>query len=102
MARLSWFAGVLASPLPHPKRGIECVEESRLAERLEEALYGSICKDTGPDGFVSARGDEDDRDVSPATCQLALKIRPRHPWHRDVEDQTARLTDDIRCEERFG
>src|SRR5262245_27852545 len=85
-----------------PKRTIECVEESPFAERLEEAVYSSICKDPGSNGVVSARGDEHDWNVPPASCQLALKIWTRHPGHRDVEDQAVRLAEDIRCEKRLG
>src|SRR4029453_10498106 len=100
--RLWWFSSGASSCLPHPKRSIECVEESRIAERLEQALYGSICKYAGSQCFVSAGGYKDDRYFLSTSCQLPLKVRTRHPGHRDVEDQTSGLPDNIRCEERFG
>src|SRR5262249_51356558 len=51
----------------------------------------------------SARpGDKHNWNLLPAPAQFLLKVGTRHLWHRDVEEQTAGLADDIRCEERFG
>src|ERR1700752_1778356 len=88
--------------LPHPKGSIEGVQEVLFAEWFEETLDRSRRQQLGSHGVVAARGDEDDRDVL-ATCpQCPLKVWARHSWHRDVEDETTRLTHDIRGEKRFG
>ena len=43
-----------SSCLPHPKRGVECVEQGRFAERLEQALDGPIAR-AGADGSSRRR-----------------------------------------------
>src|SRR5512134_2805718 len=95
--RCSW-----SSCLPHPKRGVERVVQRRLAERLEQALHCALREQTRTDRLVSVGGDEHNRDVPLAADQFLLQFGARHARHRDVEEQTARLADEIGREERFG
>ena len=53
------------------------------------------------DGLVSVSGDEDDRNLLPATLQFPLEIGSGHARHGDVEDQTSGLADVIGREELF-
>src|SRR5262249_46922479 len=83
------------------ERGIDGVQQSRLAERLRETLDRPRLERAGTDGFVSESGDEDDRNLLPAPRELLLEIEPRHAGHRDVEDQTSGLLDGARRQELF-
>src|SRR5918995_1869973 len=95
--RYSW-----SSCLPHPKRGVESVEQRRLAERLEQVLHCALREQARTDRPVSVGGDEDNRNLLLPADQFLLQFGPRHAGHRDVEEQTARLADEIGREERFG
>jgi hypothetical protein len=46
-------------------------------------------------------GDEDDRDLLPPPRQFSLKIGPRHPGHRDVQEEALGFADEVRREERI-
>ena len=47
------------------------------------------------------RGDEDNRNLLPPARQFLLQIGARHARHCDVENQAARLADELRREERL-
>src|SRR6266850_3068955 len=86
----------------HAKCGIERLKQSRVAERLEQALHGTLFDRACTDGLICLSGDEDDRNLLPANRQLLLQIASGHAGHDDVEDQTPGHTDAIRCEEVFS
>ena len=87
---------------PHPKRGIECVEQGRLAERLEQARHGALREHARAYRLISGRGDEDDRNLLLPPRQFLLEIESRHSRHRNVEDQAPGPADKSDCEERLG
>lgn len=81
---------------------INGLKQSGIAEWLEQAFDGTLFEQAWTDSFISLSGDEDDRNLSPASGQFLLEIRSRHPWrHGDIEDETSRLVDVIGCEERL-
>ena len=69
--------------------GIQCGTQSRIAERLRQALYGTLLKQAWTHGLAAMRGHEDDWNVLAAALQLLLQIGPAHARHGDVEDQAA-------------
>src|SRR5450432_3067430 len=85
----------------HPKRHIESLKQSSIAERLEQARHGALCQNSRAHSFLPVRSDEDDRNVLPTKFQFPLKFRSRHARHADVEDQTVGLTDAFGGEELF-
>src|SRR5918993_1185075 len=84
------------------KRGRHGTEQSRLAERLEQALHGSLRQHARADAIVSSRRDVDDWNLEPSARQLLLEIGSGHARHRDVQDQAPRLANEPRREELFG
>src|SRR5260370_21771336 len=91
----------VATRSAHAKSGIERLTQSRIAERLEKALHGTLFEHAWTDGLISVSGDEDDRNLFPAKFQFLLEIRSCHARHGDVQDQTPSLVDVIRLEELF-
>ena len=83
------------------KRGLDRIQQGRLAERLGQARYGPAREQSRTDGAVPEGGDEHNWNLLPPTCQFLLKLGARHPGHRDVEEQTACFADGIRSEKRF-
>src|ERR1700676_2677650 len=79
----------------HWKCGVERLRQSRVAERLEQALHGTLFEQACTDGLICLSGDEDDRNLLPTRRQLLLQIGSGHAGHGDVEDQTPGLTDAI-------
>jgi hypothetical protein len=78
----------------HLKCGIEGLKKSRVAERFEQALHGTLFEQACTEGLICLSSDEDDRDLLPANRQLLLQIGSGHAGHGDVEDQTFRLADE--------
>src|SRR5712671_2956220 len=78
---------IAVNRLVHSKCGIERVKQGRLAERLEQAVHGTLLEQAWTDGFVFVSGDEHDRNLLPAMLQFLLQIAPVHARHGDVEDQ---------------
>ena len=85
----------------HPKSRIERLTQSRVAERLEQALHGTLFEQAWTDGLISVSGDEDDRNLFPAKRQFPLEIGSGHARHGDVEDEAPGLAEAIGREERF-
>src|SRR5580692_5399027 len=85
----------------HPKRHIESLKQSRIAEWLEQARHGALCQNSRAHSLIPIRSDEDDRNVLPTKLQFPLKFRSRHARHGDVEDQTVGLTDVFGGKELF-
>lgn len=85
----------------HSQCGVERAKESCVAEWLEEALHGALREHAWTDSLICVSGDEDYRNLLPATRQFPLEIRSGHAGHGDVEDQTSGLADVIRREELF-
>src|SRR5208282_3432054 len=83
------------------KCGMERLKQSRIAERLEQALHGALFEQAWTDGLISVSGDEDDWNLLPAKRQFPLEIGSGHARHGDVEDQTTGLADAIGREELF-
>src|SRR5450432_2284702 len=76
-----------------PKRPVECLQQSSIAEWLEKARHCALCQNSRAESFIPVRSDEDDRNVLPTKLQFPLKFRSGHARHADVEDQTVGLTD---------
>src|SRR5712664_4906497 len=101
-SRNAFHISVALDRSAHSKCGIERLKQSRVAERLEQALHGTLFERAWTDGLICLSGDEDDRNLLPASRQLLLKIGSGHAGHGDVEDQTPGLTDAIGREELFS
>ena len=85
------------------KRGIERIEQGRLAERLEQALHGAVREQTRAEGLCLRCAVMKTIGMSlPPMHQFLLQVGARHARHRDVEEQTSRFADDIGREERLG
>src|SRR3984957_4651876 len=93
---------LVSDRLAHLKCGIEGFKKSRIAERFEQALHGTLFERAWTDGLICLSGDEDDRNLLPANRQLLLQIGSGHAGHGDVEDQTPGLTDATGREELFS
>jgi len=89
------------SVLVHTKRCIEGLEQSRVAERLEQAFRRAPFDQPLANLRISISGDEDNRNRLSPPHQFLLKIRPGHSRHSDIEEQTSGLVDAIRREEIF-
>src|SRR5262245_32448520 len=87
--------------LPHAKCGIQCGEECRVAEGLEQALYGALRQKTRSDVFVSDGSDEDGRNLLLSISQFTIELGARHTRHGDVDNQTAGSVYELGCQERF-
>src|SRR6266566_178204 len=87
--------------LVYSECGVERLNQSPLAERLEQTPHGALFEHSRADGLISVSGDEDDRNLFPAKFQFSLEIRSCHARHGDVQDQTPSLVDVIRREELF-
>src|SRR6266852_2798868 len=83
------------------KRGTERVEQSGLAEWLEQPLHGAPLEQTGTNTRIRVRSDEDDGNRLPATGQFLLEIGSAHARHGDVEDKASSLVETIGRQERF-
>src|SRR4029077_17556606 len=87
-------------------RRLDCLsyrtEQSRFAERFDEAAHGTGVHHPRAFARVFIGGDEHDRDRLIATPQLALQIRSGHSGHGDVQHQTPRLIHSSRREELLG
>src|SRR4051812_13281305 len=62
------------------------VEQSGLAERLDQARNRTALQGTAEGLVVGMCGDEDDGNVIVEAHQLTLKIWSRHSWHRNIEN----------------
>src|SRR6266568_7395888 len=85
----------------YAERGVERLEQRRLAERLEQALHGAPFEHERADRLIPGRGNEHDRNLLAAARQFLLQILSGHARHRDVEDQASGLVDITRREEFF-
>src|SRR5438128_4805380 len=81
--------------------GFECLQQSRFAEWLEQALHGAPCEHEGADRLIPGRGNEHDRNLLATARQFLLQILSGHPRHRNIEDQASGPVDTIRREEFF-
>ena len=70
---------------------IERIEQGTIAERLEQALNGTLFDHSLPHGRVTLSGDVDDRDFFLAAAQFLLEFRPGHLRHGDIENQTSSM-----------
>src|SRR6516162_4927462 len=75
----------------HLKCRIDRFKESRVAERLEQALHRAMCEQFWADVPISLSGHEDDRDRLLAKLQFPHKVGSGHSRHIHVQDQTPRL-----------
>src|SRR5436189_4322874 len=109
--RLVWSTSVrppVARPMPsmdacrllggsaHSKGRIDRIPQCRPAERLEQTFHGTRFDQAGTNVFVSMSRYEDNRNRLATARQLLLKRGPAHARHRNVENQTLRLTDELR------
>src|ERR1700722_12611705 len=86
----------------HSKCGSECLTQSRVAERLEQAIYSALFQQACTDALIGLSGYKDNWDFLPASHQFLLQIGSCHAWHDDIENQTPGLPDAIGREELFG
>src|SRR5260370_1340841 len=81
--------------------GIECLAQSCIAKRLEEALHSARAEQAWANGLVTMRRDEDYWNGLPAQLEFLLQIDPGHTRHGDIENQALGLPDGIGREEVF-
>src|SRR4051794_5457554 len=68
--RFSQRANNAACTSTHSKRGVDRIQQSRLAEWLQQALHRAIFQDAGTEGLISVGGDKDDRNLVSASREL--------------------------------
>jgi hypothetical protein len=101
----------LAHSIPHNQRSLELslrvkcrinrLEQSRVAEWLEQAFHGTLFDQPPANDHISISRNEDDRNRLSPLDQFLLKIRPGRSRHSDIEEQASGLVDAIRREELF-
>jgi hypothetical protein len=77
------------------KGGVDGIPKGRIAEWLKKALHRTLPKKTRTYGLICLSGDENDWSSHSASLQFVQQVGPRHPWHRNIEDQTFGLADAI-------
>ncbi len=114
----AWVSPIVLVTMPHSAHSIphnqhraeislrvKCqinrLEQSRIAEWLEQAFHGTLFDQQPANNHISISRNEDDRNRSSSSYQFLLKIRPGHSRHSDIEEQTSGLVDAIRREEIF-
>ena len=83
------------------KYRINRIEQSRVAEWLEQEFNGSLLERSPADNLVLVSTDEDNRNGVSAQLQFPLEIKSSHDRHGDVEDETSSVNQAIRSEELF-
>src|SRR6267142_6940573 len=58
----------------HSQCGIDRLSQGPVAEWFEQALHGALLERAGAYDLICVRGDEDDRDLLPATGQFPLEV----------------------------
>src|SRR5580692_7443782 len=89
------------NPSVHLKRRVESLQQSSIAEWLEQARHRALCQNSRADSFIPIRSDEDDRNVPPTKFQFPLEFRSGHARHADVEDQAVGQADVFGGKELF-
>src|SRR5262245_1216555 len=84
-----------------PERGVERVEQRRIAEWLEQARHRPTLDQQWPKRLVALRSNKDDRDVSSQALEFALEVRAAHARQTDIEDQAVGLVEGLGLEERL-
>ena len=114
----AWVSAVVPVTMPHlahstphnehgteislrVKCGIHRLEQSRVAEWLEQAFHRTLFDQPLSNDHISISRNEDDRDRLSPSYQLLLKIRPGHSRHSNIKEQASGLADAIRREELF-
>lgn len=80
---------------------INRLEQSRVAEWLEQAFHRTLFDQPLANDHISISRNEDDRDHLSPLYQFLLKIRPGHSRHSNIKEQAPGLVDAIRREELF-
>ena len=80
---------------------INRLEQSRVAEWLEQAFHGTLFDQALANDHISVGRNEDDRNRLSPPYQFLLKIRPGHSRHSNIKEQASGLVDAIRREELF-
>src|SRR5580704_16028455 len=88
--------------LSRSKGGVDRITKGRIAKWLKQALHRTLPKETRTCSFIRLGGDENDRSFHPTSLQFVLQVGPRHPRHRNIEDQTFGLAHAIGREKLFG
>jgi hypothetical protein len=70
--------------LTHSKCDIERLEQSRVAEWLEQALDRTLFEHSRAHCLISLSGDKDNWNLLPTKFQFLLKAGPGHSGHRNV------------------
>jgi hypothetical protein len=91
----------MADRLTCSKCDIERVQQSRIAEWLEQALHCTLFEHSRAHSLISLSGDEDDWNLLSTKFQFLLKAGTGHSGHDNVEDQTSGFADAIGGEELF-
>jgi len=81
---------------------INRLEQSRVAEWLEEAFHGTLFDEPLANQNICISRNEDDRNRKSPSYQFPLKIRPGHSRHGHVKEQASGLANAIRREELLG
>src|SRR5580658_6390991 len=98
---LSVCAAIIVSPPEYFTNGLsgglqsdlDGRKESRFTEWFQQKPRCALLEHSCTNPFVFLRCDKYYRDLLSATLQLLVKFRSTHARHSDVEDQTARLSD---------
>jgi hypothetical protein len=81
---------------------INCVEQSRVAEWLEQAFARTLLDQSLANQNICISRNEDDRNRKSPSYQFLLKIRSGHSRHGHVKEQASGLANAIRREELLG
>jgi len=81
---------------------VKLLEQSRVAEWLEQAFHGALFNQPLANDHISISRNEDDRDRLSPSSQFPLKIRSGHSRHGHVKEQASGLANAIRREELLG
>jgi hypothetical protein len=81
---------------------IDRIEQSRVAEWLEQAFPRSLFDQPLANRHISISRNEDDWNRLSPSYQLLLKIRSGHSRHGHVKEQASGLANAIRREELLG
>jgi len=91
------------SPMWHlPQSRLDRIQQSIVAEGLEQVIHGPAPQNPRPQLLVSMSSDEDDRHARVAADQTSVQLEPAHPRHAHIEDQAVRLAQTIRAQELLG
>src|ERR1700726_35096 len=84
------------------KGGVDRITKGRIAEWLKQTIHRTLPEEMRTCGSIRLGGDENDWSFHPTSFQFVLQVRPGHPRHRNIEDQTLGLAHGIGRKKLFG